>query len=156
VRADVRVPAQLGRFGRFVVRIAARYGGSDSAFDNAGAGGGAALHEMTVEERGDLQDTNVRGVFLAVGYEVPHTLRARVGVIVCTSSSAAGQARPDGAAYTAGRRAGQGTVGAAALAYGAHGMCADVILPGTTGASSVRPPGVPDADGRRTRRRSEH
>ncbi|MFH8292981.1 SDR family oxidoreductase [Streptomyces sp. NPDC018059] len=43
---------------------------------------------------------------------------AQRGVIICTSSSAAEQARPNSAAYTANKRAVQGIVKSAALAYG--------------------------------------
>ncbi|MFF0483011.1 SDR family NAD(P)-dependent oxidoreductase [Streptomyces sp. NPDC004435] len=143
VQADVRVEAQVRGF---VDRVASRYGGIDVAFNNAGIGGGRLPHELSVEEWDDIQATNARGVFLAIKYEIPHMLRARRGVIICTSSSAAGQARPNGAAYTASKRAVQGLVKAAALAYGPQGIRVNALLPGTTDTPFVRPPGIPDAD----------
>ncbi|MFI9365070.1 SDR family oxidoreductase [Kitasatospora sp. NPDC053057] len=47
-------------------------------------------------------------------------------------------------AYTAGKRAVQGLVKAAALAYGPRGIRINAILPGTTGTAFIRPAGVPD------------
>ncbi|MFF5979330.1 SDR family NAD(P)-dependent oxidoreductase [Streptomyces olindensis] len=143
IRADVRVAAQVQSF---VDRVASRYGGIDVAFNNAGIGSGKLPHEMSIEEWDDVQATNARGVFLAIKYEIPHMLRAGAGVIICTSSSAAEQARPNGAAYTASKRAVQGIVKAAALAYGPKGIRLNALLPGTTDTPFVRPPGIPDTD----------
>ncbi|MET9401155.1 SDR family NAD(P)-dependent oxidoreductase [Kitasatospora sp. NPDC002965] len=147
--ADVRDPAQVERF---TDQVAARYGGPDIAVNNAGIGSSKQLHELTVAEWDDVQDTNARGVFLAVKYQVPYMLRAGHGVIVCTSSASAERARPNGAAYSASKRAVQGIVMSAALAYGAQGIRINAILPGTTDTAFVRPPGVPDADWARFKR----
>ncbi|MGE7386539.1 SDR family NAD(P)-dependent oxidoreductase [Streptomyces sp. NPDC004126] len=143
IQADVRVEAQVRAF---VDGVASRYGGIDVAFNNAGIGSGKLPHEMSVEEWDDVQATNARGTFLAVKYEIPHMLRAQRGVIICTSSSAADQARPNSAAYTASKRAVQGLVKSAALAYGPKGIRVNALLPGTTDTAFVRPPGIPDAD----------
>ncbi len=143
IQADVRVASQVRSF---VDRVASRYGSLDVAFNNAGIGGGKLPHEMSVEEWDDVQATNARGVFLAIKYEIPHMLRAQRGVIICTSSSAAEQARSNGAAYTASKRAVQGIVKSAALAYGPKGIRLNALLPGTTDTPFVRPPGIPDAE----------
>ncbi|MGW2377769.1 SDR family NAD(P)-dependent oxidoreductase [Kitasatospora sp. NPDC001683] len=63
---------------------------------------------------------------------------------VRTASSAAGRTRPNGGAYTASKRAIQGLVKAAALAYGTRSIRINAILPGTTDTTFVRPPGIPD------------
>lgn len=141
IRADVRKADEVKAF---VDAVAARYGGLDIAFNNAGIGVSAKPHELTIEQWDDVMDTNARGVFLAIKYEIPHMLEAGHGVIICTSSSAAEQARPTGAAYTASKRAVQGIVQAAALAYGTAGIRVNAILPGTTDTPFVRPPGIPD------------
>ncbi|MER5302533.1 SDR family NAD(P)-dependent oxidoreductase [Streptomyces lasiicapitis] len=143
VQADVREAEQVRTF---VDRIAQRYGGIDVAFNNAGVGSAKLPHEMTVEEWDDVQATNARGVFLALKYEIPHMLKAGRGIVICTSSSAAEQARPNGGAYTASKRAVQGIVKSAALAYGPKGIRVNAVLPGTTDTAFVRPPGIPDAD----------
>ncbi|MFD0413445.1 SDR family NAD(P)-dependent oxidoreductase [Streptomyces sp. NPDC127108] len=143
MRADVR---EADEVRAFVDRMAERHGGIDIAFNNAGIGSAKLPHELTVEEWDDVQSTNVRGVFLALKYEIPHMLKAGRGVVICTSSSAAEQARPNGAAYTASKRAVQGIVKSAALAYGPRGIRVNAVLPGTTDTPFVRPPGIPDAD----------
>ncbi|QDY80467.1 SDR family NAD(P)-dependent oxidoreductase [Streptomyces qinzhouensis] len=143
IRADIRSPEETRDF---VDRVAARYGGIDIAFNNAGIGGGGPPHELSVEQWDSILTTNARGVFLALKYEIPHMLRAGRGVIICTSSSAAEQARPDSAAYTASKRAVQGLVKSAALAYGPKGIRINTLLPGTTDTPFVRPPGIPDPD----------
>ncbi|MGV9317182.1 SDR family NAD(P)-dependent oxidoreductase [Streptomyces sp. NPDC003691] len=143
VRADVRSPEETRDF---TDRVAARYGGIDIAFNNAGIGSSRLLHEITVQEWDDIQDTNTRGVFLALKYQIPHMLRAGRGVIVCTSSVAAERGRPDGAAYAASKRAIESLVKCAALAYGPKGIRINALLPGTTDTPMVRPPGIPDAE----------
>jgi NAD(P)-dependent dehydrogenase (short-subunit alcohol dehydrogenase family) len=138
LRADVRQPDQLRSF---VDRIAAKYGRLDVAFNNAGITITDPLHELTVEEWDDVQNTNARGVFLAIKYEVPHLLKAGGGVIICTSS---GSTRPGGTAYTASKRAVVGIVEAASLDYGTQGVRVNALLPGTTDTPFVRPSGLPD------------
>ncbi|GGU76933.1 short-chain dehydrogenase [Lentzea flava] len=141
IKADVREPDQVKAF---VDAVAARYGGLDIAFNNAGIGVAATPHDITLEQWDDVMNTNARGVFLAIKHEIPHMLKAGHGVIICTSSSATEQARPTGAAYTASKRAVQGIVKAAALAYGNKGIRVNAILPGITDTPFVRPPGIPD------------
>lgn len=140
IRADVRVPAQVSAF---VDGVVAKYRRLDIAFNNAGVGVSKLPHQMSVEEWDDVLDTNARGVFLAVKYEIPHMLE-NGGVIICMSSAAAESARSTGAAYSASKRAVQGIVKAAALAYGTKGIRVNAILPGTTDTPFVRPPGIPD------------
>lgn len=141
IPADVRVPEQVEAF---VNRTVDRYGRLDIAFNNAGIELNKPLHEMTLEEWDDVQNTNTRGVFLAMKYEIPHMLE-RGGVIVLTSSSGAERARPGHTGYTASKRAVQGVAKSAALDYGNHGIRINALLPGTTDTPLVRPPGFADA-----------
>jgi NAD(P)-dependent dehydrogenase (short-subunit alcohol dehydrogenase family) len=142
IRADVRIPEQVAAFVEAAVH---GYGGLDVAFNNAGVELSRPLHETSVEDWDNITNTNARGVFLAIKYEIPHMLRAGRGVIVCTASSGAERARPGHAGYTASKRAVQGIVKSAALDYGARGIRVNAILPGTTDTPLVRPAGIPDA-----------
>lgn len=139
LRADVREPEQLRAF---VDKSVERYGRLDIAFNNAGITRTGPLHELTLDTWTDVQDTNARGVFLSIKYEVPHLLRAGGGVIICTASESR---RPGGAAYTASKQAIQGIVYAAAMDYGAQGIRVNAISPGTTDTAFARPPGMPNA-----------
>ncbi|WP_433260011.1 SDR family NAD(P)-dependent oxidoreductase [Actinosynnema sp. CS-041913] len=147
LQADVRVPEQVRQFVDAAVH---RYGGLDIAFNNAGVEfRNTPVHEMDVAAWDDLHATNVRGVFLAIKHEVPHMLKAGRGVILCTSSAGADQARPGNSAYGSSKRAVQGIVRSAALEYGTKGIRVVAIQPGTTDTALVRPPGIPDADWQR-------
>lgn len=141
-RADVRVAEDVRAF---VDQVAHRYGGLDIAFNNAGIGRTAPLHELAIETFDDVMATNARGVFLAMKYEIPHLIARGGGVVIVTSSSAVDVARPAGAAYSASKRALQGLVQAAALDYGERGIRVNAIMPGTTDTAFVRPPGMDDA-----------
>ncbi|RJL20857.1 SDR family oxidoreductase [Bailinhaonella thermotolerans] len=139
LQADVRDPEQLRRF---VDGTVAAYGRLDIAFNNAGITKTGPLHEMSLRDWTDVQDTNARHVFLAIKYEVPHLLRAGGGVIICTASESR---RPGGVAYTASKQAIKGIVEAAAMDYGPKGIRVNAISPGTTDTAFVRPPGLPGA-----------
>ncbi|GAA0989617.1 hypothetical protein GCM10009555_073860 [Acrocarpospora macrocephala] len=138
VRADVREPDQLQRF---VDGTVTAFGGLDVAFNNAGITRTGPLHELSLDTWNDVQNTNARGVFLAIKYEAPHMLRAGHGVIICTASESR---RPGGTAYTASKQAIKGIVDAAAMDYGPKGIRVNAIAPGTTDTALARPPGIPD------------
>ena len=138
LRADVR---QADQVKSFVDRIAAKYGRLDVAFNNAGITITGPLDQLTIEQYEDVQNTNARGVFLAIKYEVPHLLKNGGGVIICTSS---GSTRPGGTAYTASKRAISGIIETASLDYGPKGIRVNALLPGTTDTALVRPSGIPD------------
>ncbi|TKK90486.1 SDR family oxidoreductase [Herbidospora galbida] len=135
VRADVRDPVQLQGFVDDTVKA---FGRLDVAFNNAGITKTGPLHELSVADWDDVQNTNARGVFLAIKYEVPHLL-ADGGVIICTTSESR---RPGGAAYTASKQAMKGIVETAAMDYGPRGIRINAIAPGTTDTALVRP-GLP-------------
>ncbi|MFI1582841.1 SDR family NAD(P)-dependent oxidoreductase [Embleya sp. NPDC020630] len=86
--------------------------GLDIAFDKAGIGRTARLHELAIETFDDVLATNARGGFLATKYEFPHLIARGGGVVVVTSSSAVDvAARPAGAAYSASKRASRSGAG---------------------------------------------
>ncbi|MFC0113924.1 SDR family NAD(P)-dependent oxidoreductase [Kibdelosporangium aridum] len=144
IQADVRHEEQVKSF---VDQVVSKYGRLDIAFNNAGIRGPGLPHEVKLADWDDVMNTNVRGVFLAIKHQVPHMLRTKGGVIVCTSSASAERARPDGAAYSASKAGINGLIKAVALAYGTEGIRVNAIMPGTTDTPFVaRPPGISDAD----------
>ena len=86
IRADVRQEKDVEAFVAAAVR---QYGRLDVAFNNAGITVEKPLHEYTSAEWDDVHHTNVRGVFLAMKYQLPHMIAAKKGSIVVTSSTAA-------------------------------------------------------------------
>ena len=146
IRADVRVEDDVKAFMDHVLAL---HGRLDIAFDNAGITLEKPLHDYTAAEWDDVINTNLRGVFLAMKYQIPPMIAGGGGNIVVTSSSNAIATQAHRAAYTAGKRGLIGLVQAAALDYAAHGIRINALVPGTTDTPLVRRAagmeGAPDA-----------
>ena len=145
-KADVRVEAEVRSF---VDQVAQRYGRLNVAFNNAGITLERPLHEYSSQQWDDVVNTNLRGVFLAMKYEIPHLLAAGGGNIVVTSSSNAIATTEHRSAYTASKRGLVGLIQAAALDYAPRGIRINALIPGTTDTDLVRRAagmeGAPDA-----------
>jgi NAD(P)-dependent dehydrogenase (short-subunit alcohol dehydrogenase family) len=135
VRADVRVENDIRAF---VSRAVAHYGRLDVAFNNAGITLERPMHEYTVAEWDDVINTNLRGAFLSMKYEIPHMLAGGGGSIVVTSSSNAIATTPKRSAYTASKRGLVGLVQSASLDYATRNIRINTLIPGTTDTALVR------------------
>ena len=127
VRADVRNPVEVQQF---VDGAANRFGRIDIGFNNAGINWFKPLHEISVAEWDEMSETNTRGVFLAMKYQIPHMLAAGGGRIVITASLHEVATRPGGAAYATAKRGLMGMCQAAAMDYGQHNIRVNVLSPG--------------------------
>jgi NAD(P)-dependent dehydrogenase (short-subunit alcohol dehydrogenase family) len=128
VKADVTQPQEVEFF---VNSIVSKYGQLDVAFNNAGDVLSKPLHEITIDEWEWVQNTNLRGVFLAMKYQIPHMLE-RGGNIVITASQHSVATRPGFAGYASAKRALLGLAQAAALDYGSQGIRVNILSPGIT------------------------
>lgn len=128
IKADVTQPKDVESF---VDRIVEKYGRLDVALNNAGDVLTKPLHQTTIEEWDWVQNTNLRGVFLAMKYQIPHMLK-QGGNIVITASQHTVATRPGFAAYTSAKRALLGLAQVAALDYGQQGIRVNVLSPGIT------------------------
>lgn len=135
IRADVRNESDVKAF---VDQAVQKYGRLDVAFNNAGITLERPLHEYSSAEWDDVVHTNLRGVFLAMKYEVPYMLANGGGNIVVTSSSNAIATTEKRSAYTASKRGLVGLVQAAAQDYAAKGIRINTLIPGTTDTDLVR------------------
>jgi hypothetical protein len=146
IRADVRNESDVKAF---VDQVVQKYGRLDVAFNNAGITVEKPLHEYSSAEWDDVLNTNLRGVFLAIKYEVPHMLSSGGGNIVVTSSSNAIATTEKRSAYSSSKRGLVGLVQSAAHDYAARGIRINALIPGTTDTELVRRAahmeGVPDA-----------
>jgi NAD(P)-dependent dehydrogenase (short-subunit alcohol dehydrogenase family) len=135
IRADVRVEDDVRRF---VDNVAEEFGGLDVCFNNAGITLEKPLHEYSLAEWDDVVNTDLRGVFLALKYEIPHLIARGGGVVVVTSSSNAIATGPNKSAYSAAKRGLVGLVQAAAQDYAEHNIRINALIPGTTDTELVR------------------
>src|SRR5216684_6544299 len=133
----------------FVDRTVQTYGQLNVAFNNAGITIEKPLHEYSSQEWDDVVNTNLRGVFLALKYEIPHMLASGGGNVVVTSSSNAIATTEKRSAYAASKRGLVGLVQSAAQDYPAKGIRVNALIPGTTDTELVRQAAgmehVPDA-----------
>jgi NAD(P)-dependent dehydrogenase (short-subunit alcohol dehydrogenase family) len=119
-------------------RTVAAYGKLDIAFNNAGITIEKPVHQYSAEEWDRVLGTNLRGVFLALKYEIPPMLAAGGGTIVVTASSNAISTQAKRSAYTASKRALVGLVQSAALDYAQQGIRVNTLIPGTTDTPFLR------------------
>lgn len=135
IRADVRDEDQVHNF---VDQTVQHYGGLDVCFNNAGITIQKTLHEYTTDEFEDVINTNLRGGFFSMKYEIPYLLKRGGGTIVITSSSNVWTTSPTHGAYTASKHGLLGMANVAALDYAKHNIRINTLIPGTTDTQLVR------------------
>jgi len=128
VRTDVRIPTQVESL---VSQTVKKYGRLDIAFNNAGVGGIMARLVRTTEEVFDeLVDTNFKGVWLCMKYEIP-VMQKQGGGVIINNASIAGVATAERlAVYSGSKHAVVGISKAAATEYGKDNIRVVAVCPG--------------------------
>jgi NAD(P)-dependent dehydrogenase (short-subunit alcohol dehydrogenase family) len=126
IKSDVR---DAGQMERLVAETVERYGRLDIAFNNAGIDmPPAPIADTDVAGFDDQIATNLRGVFVAMKYELPHLARSK-GAIINMASIGGRHAFPNIVAYGASKAAVIHMTRAAAQEYG-RDVRINAIAPG--------------------------
>jgi NAD(P)-dependent dehydrogenase (short-subunit alcohol dehydrogenase family) len=128
VQTDVRIASQVENMVQQTVK---KYGRLDIAFNNAGVGGIMARLIRTTEETFDeVVDTNFKGVWLSMKYEIPVMLEQGGGVIINNSSIAGVSTAERLSVYSGSKHAVVAISNAAAHEYGGDNIRIVSICPG--------------------------
>lgn len=135
VRADVTVESNVAAL---VERAVTEYGRIDCAFNNAGFEEMAPLVDQTESNSDSTLDTNVKGVFFCLKYEIQAMKEAGGGTIVNESSLAGLKGIPDNSLYSASKHAVIGLTKTAALENAGFGIRVNALCPSAIDGSMLR------------------
>ena len=128
IQTDVRIASQVENMVNQTIK---KYGRLDIAFNNAGVGGIMARMVRTTEEIFDeVVDTNFKGVWLSMKYEIPVMQKQGGGVIINNASIAGVSTAERLAVYSGSKHAVVAISNAAATEYGRDNIRVAAICPG--------------------------
>jgi NAD(P)-dependent dehydrogenase (short-subunit alcohol dehydrogenase family) len=149
IETDVRDSSQIRRL---IDRALEMYGKIDVLCNNAGLELMKSLVDTTEEEWDFIMNTNLRSVFLASKYALPHMIKKRSGVIVNISSQIGVVALENWSAYCSTKAAIIMLTKVMALEYVKHGIRVNCVCPGAIDTPMVDRETAVESDPDRARR----
>jgi len=128
VQTDVRIASQVENMVQQTIK---KYGRLDIAFNNAGVGGiMVRLTRLTEETFDELVDTNFKGVWLSMKYEIP-VMQGQGGGVIINNASIAGVSTAERlSVYSGSKHAVVAISNAAAAEYGRDNIRVVTVCPG--------------------------
>jgi NAD(P)-dependent dehydrogenase (short-subunit alcohol dehydrogenase family) len=124
---------------QLVQRAEATYGGFDYAFNNAGIEGEfGPLDQLSEAAWDQVMDVNLKGVWLAMKYQLPALRRRGGGAIVNTSTNLVSLGLPATGIYTASKAAVDALTRVAAMEAGPQGIRVNAVNPGNVETPMMR------------------
>jgi NAD(P)-dependent dehydrogenase (short-subunit alcohol dehydrogenase family) len=128
IKTDVTLPEDIENLFK---AITAKYGRLDCAYNNAGMGIPARrLARTTMDDWDIVMNTNLRGVWLCMKYEIPIMAKQGGGTIVNCSSIAGIRSEDGMSLYAASKHAVLGLTRAAALETAQRNIRVNAVCPG--------------------------
>ena len=125
---------------RLIDDVAARHGGLDIVFANAGVSGlFASIAQQSAEDWAEILRVNLIGPFLAIKYAAPRLKARGGGSIICTASVAGLRSGAGGAAYSASKAGVINLVQTAAQQLSGTGIRVNAICPGLIETGMTKP-----------------
>jgi NAD(P)-dependent dehydrogenase (short-subunit alcohol dehydrogenase family) len=87
VRADIAKP---GEIEAMVLKTVASYGQLDCAFNAATVSGAAPIIETTIEQWDGIMNTNLKGIWLCMKYEIQAMMKNKKGGVIVNLASVGG------------------------------------------------------------------